>query len=91
MDSQCKYATVARGDASIYLRMPTRADYREKIWDHAAGKIIVECAGGRVTDIAGKPLDFRHGRTLQQNQGVVATNGSIHDSVIDAIRGVRDE
>lgn len=32
MDSQCKYAAIARGDASIYLRLPTRADYRERIW-----------------------------------------------------------
>ncbi len=38
---------VARGDASIYLRLPTRADYGEKIWDHAAGKFVVEQAGGR--------------------------------------------
>ncbi len=89
MDSQCKYGAVARGDASIYLRMPTRADYREKIWDHAAGQIVVEEAGGRVTDVDGKPLDFRHGRTLAQNSGVVATAGSIHARVIDAIREVR--
>ncbi len=46
IDSQCKYAAIARGDASIYLRLPTRADYREKIWDHAAGKFVVEQAGG---------------------------------------------
>ena len=32
MDSQCKYAVIARGDAGIYLRIPTRADYQEKIW-----------------------------------------------------------
>jgi 3'(2'), 5'-bisphosphate nucleotidase len=91
IDSQCKYATVARGDASIYLRMPTRADYREKIWDHAAGKFIVECAGGRVTDIAGRPLDFRHGRTLEQNRGIVATSGAIHNAVIEAIAQVRGD
>lgn len=52
IDSQCKYAAVARGDASIYLRLPTRADYVEKIWDHAAGKFVVECAGGVVTDLS---------------------------------------
>lgn len=85
MDSQVKYGILARGDASIYLRLPTRADYREKIWDHAAGMIIVEEAGGKVTDITGKPLDFSHGRTLSANQGVVATNGLIHDRVIAAI------
>jgi 3'(2'), 5'-bisphosphate nucleotidase len=89
IDSQCKYAAVARGDASIYLRMPTRADYREKIWDHAAGKLVVECAGGRVSDIHGRPLDFTRGRNLEENQGVVATCGPIHDAVIDAIRRVR--
>lgn len=91
IDSQCKYAAVARGDASIYLRMPTRKDYREKIWDHAAGKLIVEAAGGRVTDIEGRPLDFGRGETLAANRGVVATSGAIHDEVIDAIRRVRSD
>ena len=91
IDSQCKYAAVARGDASIYLRMPTRKDYREKIWDHAAGKLVVESAGGRVSDIHGRPLDFARGRTLESNRGVVATSGAIHDEVIDAIRRVRGE
>jgi 3'(2'), 5'-bisphosphate nucleotidase len=85
IDSQCKYAAVARNDASIYLRMPTRKDYQEKIWDHAAGSIIVEAAGGRVTDINGLDLDFTHGRTLDANSGVVATSGAIHDEVIDAV------
>ena len=89
IDSQCKYAAVARGDASIYLRMPTREDYREKIWDHAAGMLVVEAAGGRVTEIDGRPLDFGRGTTLAANRGVVATSGAIHDEVIDAIRRVR--
>jgi 3'(2'), 5'-bisphosphate nucleotidase len=91
IDSQCKYAAVARNDASIYLRLPTRADYREKIWDHAAGKLIVECAGGRVTDVDGRPLDFCHGRTLERNRGVVATSGAIHDEVVEAVRRVRSD
>jgi 3'(2'), 5'-bisphosphate nucleotidase len=91
IDSQCKYGAVGRGDASIYLRMPTRADYREKIWDHAAGKIVVEEAGGRVTDAFGNPLDFSKGRTLEDNRGVVATSGAIHDEVIAAVRKVRGE
>ena len=88
MDSQCKYAAVARGDASIYLRMPTSAAYREKIWDHAAGMLVVEEAGGRVTDVTGKPLDFTHGRKLEQNRGIIATNGRIHDAVVAAVQAV---
>ncbi len=89
IDSQCKYAAVARNDASIYLRLPTREDYREKIWDHAAGKLVVECAGGVVTDVAGRPLDFARGRCLEANRGIVATSGRIHGAVLEAIRTVR--
>ena len=85
IDSQCKYAAVARGEAEIYLRLPTIPGYEEKIWDHAAGALCVEAAGGTVTDIFGKALDFSLGRTLKANKGVVATNGPYHDEVIAAI------
>lgn len=89
LDSQCKYAAVASGAASVYMRLPTRgAPYEEMIWDHAAGWIVVEEAGGRVTDTAGRPLNFALGRTLRENVGVIATNGPIHDAVIAAVQSV---
>lgn len=88
MDSQAKYATVGRGDAHVYLRLPTRADYVERIWDHAAGwRVIVE-AGGKVTDVRGEPLDFGRGRGLEANKGVIATNGLLHDRVVAVVREV---
>ena|ERR1700733_9417531 len=86
LDSQCKYAHVAIGDAAAYLRIPTMAAQAEKIWDHAAGAIVVEEAGGKVSDMKGKPLDFSCGTTLAKNVGIVATNGFIHDQVILAIQ-----
>jgi len=89
MDSQCKYGAVARDDAQIYLRLPTRADYEEKIWDHAAGKLVVEAAGGTVTDVEGRPLDFTRGRTLAGNKGVIATCGGIHEAVLGAVARAR--
>ncbi len=85
IDSQAKYAVVARGDADVYLRLPTRAGYQEKIWDHAGGVLVVEEAGGTVTDIDGKPLDFSKGSTLKDNRGVVVTNGLLHDNVLAAV------
>ncbi len=91
IDSQCKYGAVARGDASIYLRLPTRADYREKIWDHAAGKFIVEQAGGRVTDVTGASLDFSQGVRLEGNVGVIATDGRFHDQVVDVVQAALGE
>jgi 3'(2'), 5'-bisphosphate nucleotidase len=86
MDSQAKYAAVARGDADVYLRLPTRPDYRERIWDHAAGCLVVTEAGGRVTDVAGRTLDVGRGRTLEANRGVVAAASTIHAAVLDAVR-----
>jgi 3'(2'), 5'-bisphosphate nucleotidase len=87
MDSQVKYGIVAQGTADIYLRIPNPAtpDYREKIWDHAAGSLIVEEAGGRVSDIDGNPLDFRAGKTLARNRGILASNGAVHDKVLQVI------
>jgi len=88
MDSQAKYGLLARGDGTVYLRLPTKKSYVEKIWDHAAGCILVEEAGGKVTDLAGKPLDFSQGNTLVHNKGVIATNGKLHDMVLSAVQSV---
>ena len=82
MDSQAKYGVLARGDADIYLRPASWSGYVENIWDHAAGALIVEEAGGRVTDMEGLPLDFGRGEKLERNIGIVATNGLLHDAVL---------
>lgn len=86
IDSQCKYGVVARGEASIYLRLPRDTSYREKVWDHAAGSIVVAEAGGRISDLEGTPLDFSRGRVLGNSRGIVCTNGAIHDRVLEACR-----
>lgn len=88
MDSQAKYAVVACGRAGLYLRLPSpkTPNYREKIWDHAAGVILVEEAGGQVTDMHGKPLNFALDYQLTENQGVVVSNGSCHAAVLTALK-----
>ncbi len=88
LDSQAKYAVVARGESALYLRHSLSGTYREKVWDHAAGVLVTEEAGGRVTDVAGRPLDFSKGRELSANRGIVATNGLLHDRVLAAVREV---
>ena len=88
LDSQAKYCSIARGAGDIYLRLPVKKDYQEKIWDHAAGDLIVREAGGQVTDIYGSRLDFSKGRTLASNKGVVAAPIAIQDQVIDAVKMV---
>ena len=92
MDSQAKYGAVARGDADLYLRIPLPQDSsrRENIWDHAAGAIVVSEAGGQVTDLDGQPLDFSVGAKLAHNRGIVASNGSIHEQVLKAVKVCTD-
>lgn len=87
MDSQAKYGLVARGDAGLYLRLPSpkTPDYREYIWDHAAGSLLVEEAGGRITDIDGRQLEFSDGHRMRSNRGVVVSNGILHDRVLAAL------
>lgn len=85
LDSQCKYAVVARGQAEAYLRLPTRRDYVEKIWDHAAGMIIAEQASAIVTDVLGRPLDFSKGTGLSANRGVLCASRAFHGRIRQAI------
>ncbi|KAG9241157.1 3',5'-bisphosphate nucleotidase-like protein [Calycina marina] len=90
MDSQAKYGSIARGAGDIYLRLPTSATYREKIWDHAAGDLIVREAGGEVTDSLGRRLDFSKGRILAENKGVVAAPAAIHSHVLSVVKEVME-
>jgi 3'(2'), 5'-bisphosphate nucleotidase len=88
MDSQAKYGSIARGAGDLYLRLPVSATYQEKIWDHAAGVVIVQEAGGKVTDAWGKELDFGIGRTLKENKGVVAAPKEVFEQVIGVVKEV---
>eukprot|EP00741_Cyanophora_paradoxa_P004406 tig00000802_g4277.t1 len=86
MDSQAKYGVLARGEADVYLRFPKKG-YKENIWDHCGGALIIEEAGGSVTDEEGKPLDFSQGRKLS-TVGIMASNGQLHPLVVAAVRHV---
>jgi 3'(2'), 5'-bisphosphate nucleotidase len=91
MDSQAKYAVLAAGKGDLLVRLLSRKkpDYREKIWDQAAGSLVVEEAGGRITDLHGKPLDFAVGRTLADNRGVLASNGHYHPTALRALQDIQ--
>ncbi|XP_047147900.1 PAP-specific phosphatase HAL2-like [Vigna umbellata] len=81
-----KYAAIACGHAEVFMKF-ARAGYKEKIWDHAAGAIIIQEAGGMVTDAKGNPLDFSEGLNLESlDRGIVACAGTtLHEKIIDAV------
>ncbi|CAF1716717.1 SAL1 phosphatase [Brassica napus] len=85
IDSQAKYGALSRGDGAIYLRFPHKG-YREKIWDHVAGAIVVTEAGGIVTDAGGKALDFSKGKYLDLDTGIIVANEKIMPLLLKAVR-----
>ncbi len=89
VDSQVKYGVLARGDAEVYLRPRSTPTYRDNVWDHAAGAAIAAEAGGRVGDLRGAALDFRLGKKLEKNDGVLVTNGPMHDAIVTALAKLR--
>lgn len=84
--SMVKYATIARGDAEVFMKF-ARAGYKEKIWDHAAGVVIIEEAGGVVSDAGGRRLDFSKGINLEGlDRGIIACAGArLHEKIIRAV------
>jgi 3'(2'), 5'-bisphosphate nucleotidase len=78
-----KLAQVARGDADVYANVyETFFD-----WDICAGHVLVNEAGGRVTDLSGGPVRYAADR-FAQTRGLLATNGLFHDDAVRALSAV---
>ncbi len=90
LDSQAKYAVLAAGGGELLFRLlsPKMPQYTEYIWDQAAGSLIIEEAGGKVSDLCGEPLDFGQGRRLKENIGVLVSNGLLHQAGLQALHSV---
>jgi myo-inositol-1(or 4)-monophosphatase len=67
--------SVATGDLEAYLPVSLSP------WDYAAGALIAEEAGGRCTDLRGKPITYFEGLC-----GILATNGALHDDMLSLLR-----
>jgi myo-inositol-1(or 4)-monophosphatase len=68
------YVAAGRFDGFWELRLGS--------WDVAAGALLVEEAGGRITDLVGGPLDVNA-------PAVVASNGHIHDAMLEVLKQIR--
>jgi 3'(2'), 5'-bisphosphate nucleotidase len=77
-----KLALVARGEADVYVN--TYEAFHD--WDICAGQILVEEAGGQVTGIGGQAI--RYGTEgAWQRDGLLGTNGQLHQEIIEILRG----
>jgi 3'(2'), 5'-bisphosphate nucleotidase len=75
-----KFGLIAEGRAHLYLHLGGRTNQ----WDTCGPEAILREAGGAVTDISGG--DLKYNRTELHNlRGIVASNGVIHNRILDAI------
>jgi len=74
-----KLAQVAAGEADATFSLVPKNE-----WDIAAGVFLVELAGGKVTDLAGKPLTFNHHSTL--TNGIIAANPGLWEEIYKLVR-----
>jgi 3'(2'), 5'-bisphosphate nucleotidase len=88
MESQCKFVLVATGEADLAIRFPPRdpaAGGADMVWDYAGAVLMVEEAGGRMTDCEGRTLRFGRGRSIEGNRGVLAGAAWLHGAVVGAL------
>ncbi|NLH39660.1 MAG: inositol monophosphatase [Elusimicrobia bacterium] len=64
-------------------------EYSLKPWDVAAGRIIIEEAGGMVSDFSGNPWNLDMNSVLNWGEEVIATNSIIHSDMISEIGKIR--
>lgn len=78
-----KVGLLAEGHAHVYVHLGAKTNQ----WDTCAPQVILEAAGGRMTDREGKPLQYNVADVRNLN-GVVASNGVLHERVIEETQQV---
>jgi 3'(2'), 5'-bisphosphate nucleotidase len=81
-----KVGLIARREADIYIHLSPRT----KFWDSCAPQIILEEAGGRMTDLFGARI--RYDLTdVQNHNGILASNGAAHAAAVEKLRSLLNE
>ncbi|MFT4311195.1 MAG: 3'(2'),5'-bisphosphate nucleotidase CysQ family protein [Candidatus Woesearchaeota archaeon] len=76
-----KLGLIARGLADFHVSSNSKTSK----WDTCAPQIILEEAGGKLTDSKGKPLNYNQKQNLR-NRSFVASNGLLHQNIIEKIK-----
>lgn len=76
-----KLALIALGERDLYINPSPRC----KSWDTCAPEAILHGAGGKMTDVHGELLRYDT-EDIWCRTGLVASNGAVHDAVIERLR-----
>jgi len=76
-----KVGLIAEKMCDLYIHL----SHRTKFWDTCGPQVILEEAGGKLTDIFGYPIRYDLS-DVQNHNGILASNGICHDSVVQNLR-----
>ena len=76
-----KVGLIVEQQSDLYVHLSPRT----KQWDTCAPQLILHEAGGRMTDLFGRPLRYNHA-DVQNRNGVVASNGASHDRIVELLQ-----
>lgn len=82
MNGSLKICEVARGAYTAFVSPPQNPMC---LWDLGAPQLILEEAGGRLTDLQGNRLDFRSVNPVL-SRGIIASNGVTHASLLEKLK-----
>lgn len=82
MNGSLKICEVARG---AYTAFVSPSQNPMCLWDLGAPQLILEEAGGRLTDLNGNRLDFRSVNPVL-SRGIIASNGVTHAALLEKLR-----
>lgn len=77
-----KIVEVAKGSANVFVCPSCSVMH---LWDLCGTSVILEEASGKITDVYGRPFDYSATDSANR-KGVVATNGLLHQRILDAMR-----
>ena len=81
-----KVGLICEQQCDLYVHLSPRT----KQWDTCAPEIILHESGGRITDLFGQPLRYNVAE-VQNRNGLVASNGVVHEEIVDALMPLLDE
>lgn len=80
--SHMRYASLILGGADCQVRVPAKQKKKVFIWDHAGAQLIFTEAGGKITDLNGKAIDFGAGREICNNDGMMIAREGVHQDLL---------
>jgi 3'(2'), 5'-bisphosphate nucleotidase len=81
-----KIGLIAEQECDLYIHL----SHRTKFWDTCAPQVILEEAGGRMTDLFGNEFRYDLDNVMNLN-GIVASNGAAHELTLENLAPILDD